>query len=99
MLWPVRWIVWAMARLLLVLRYWVTVRGKNDVLRRPGPYLILPNHPAFIDPPNVMIRLWPTFRFRPMLLETNFESPVLAPFAWLLRGIRVPDTERQRRST
>ncbi|HEX3147533.1 MAG TPA: AMP-binding protein [Gemmataceae bacterium] len=94
MLWPVRWFVWAMTRLLLMLRYWVTVRGKDEVLRKPGPYLILPNHPAFADPPNVITRLWPTFRFRPMLLETNFESPLLAPFAWLLRGIRVPDTER-----
>jgi long-chain-fatty-acid--[acyl-carrier-protein] ligase len=94
MLWPVRWFVWAMTRLLLALRYWVTIRGKNEVFRRPGPYLILPNHPAYADPPNVITRLWPAFRFRPMLLETNFESPLLAPFAWLLRGIRVPDTER-----
>jgi long-chain-fatty-acid--[acyl-carrier-protein] ligase len=94
MLGPVRWVVWMLCRLLLVLRYRVTVRGKEEVLRRPGPYLILPNHPAFADPPNVIVRLWQTFRMRPMLLETNFESPVLAPFAWMLRGIRVPDTER-----
>ena len=94
MLAPVRWLVWALCRLLLTLRYRVTVRGRADVLRRPGPYLILPNHPAFIDPPNLFVRLWPAFRMRPMLLETNFESPILAPFAWLVRGIRVPDTDR-----
>ena len=56
------------------------------MLTKPGPYLILPNHPAYIDPPNVLAHLWPTFRMRPMLLETNFENPFLAPFAWLLRG-------------
>src|SRR4051794_6413018 len=94
MLGPVRWFVWALCRLLLTLRYRVTIRGVAEARRRPGPYLILPNHPAYIDPPNVLVRLWPAFRMRPMLLETNFESPVLAPFAWLLRAIRVPDTER-----
>jgi long-chain-fatty-acid--[acyl-carrier-protein] ligase len=94
MLWPVRWLVWFLCRILLALRYRVTIRGKDEVLRRPGPYLLLPNHPAFTDPPNLVIRLWPTFKMRPMLLETNFKSPVLAPFAWLLRAIRVPETER-----
>lgn len=94
MLAPVRWLVWALCRLLLALRYRVTVGGLAEVRRKPGPYLILPNHPAFIDPPNLLVCLWPAFRMRPMLLETNFESPVLAPFAWLLNGIRVPDTDR-----
>lgn len=94
MLGPIRWALWLPIRVLLWLRYWVTVRGKADVLRRPGPYLILPNHPAYIDPPNLLVRLWPAFRMRPMLLETNFENPALAPFAWLMNGIRVPDTDR-----
>jgi long-chain-fatty-acid--[acyl-carrier-protein] ligase len=94
MLWPIRWVLWALLRVLLALRYRVTVRGKPEVLKHPGPYLILPNHPAYIDPPNVLVRLWPAFRMRPMLLETNFESPVLAPLVRLLRAIRVPDTDR-----
>ncbi|MSR52341.1 MAG: hypothetical protein EXS09_03500 [Gemmataceae bacterium] len=94
MLAPLRWIMWVLVRILLALRYWVTIRGKADVLKRPGPYLILPNHPAFVDPLNVLVRLWPAFKMRPMFLETNFENPLFAPFAWLLRGIRVPDTER-----
>ena len=93
MLGPIRWVVWAVVRVLLT-RYRVAVRGLAEARRRPGPYLILPNHPGFIDPPNLLVCLWPAFRMRPMLLETNFENPVLAPFAWLLRGIRVPDTER-----
>jgi long-chain-fatty-acid--[acyl-carrier-protein] ligase len=38
--------------------------------------------------------LWPAFRMRPMLLETNFENPFLAPFVRLIHGIRVPDTDR-----
>src|SRR5262249_7660555 len=31
------------------------------------------------------------FQMRPMLLETNFRNPLLAPFSWLLRAIKVPD--------
>ncbi len=94
MLWPIRWIVWAFLRVILSLRYRVTLNGLDEVLRRPGPYLILPNHPAYADPPNVLVRLWPHFKMRPMFLETNFHNPFLAPFAWLLRGIRVPDTDK-----
>jgi acyl-CoA synthetase (AMP-forming)/AMP-acid ligase II/1-acyl-sn-glycerol-3-phosphate acyltransferase/acyl carrier protein len=89
-----RWVLWALIRALLSLRYWLSIRGLPEVLQRPGPYLILPNHPAFIEPPNLLIRLFPSFRMRPMLLETNFQSPILAPFARLIRGIRVPDTDR-----
>ncbi|MBX9583541.1 MAG: AMP-binding protein [Gemmataceae bacterium] len=93
MLWPFRWLCWAAVRLLLSLRYWLTVRGADAVFRHPGPYLILPNHPALMDPPNLLVRLWPRFQMRPMLLETNFQNPVLAPVMGLARAIRVPDTD------
>ena len=66
MLWPIRWLVWAVFRFLLSLRYWVTVKGMADVFRHPGPYLILPNHPAYSDPPNLLMRLWPAFQMRPL---------------------------------
>lgn len=79
---------------ILQLRYSVTLHGLDEVRRHPGPYLVLPSHPAYMDPPNVVANLWPTFRLRPMLLETNFKNPVLRPFAWLLRAIKVPELER-----
>lgn len=91
---PLQWVMLLFARVLLGLRYRVRVTGLADALRKPGPYLILPNHPAYMDPPNVLRALWGAFRMRPMLLETNFESPILAPFAWLLRAIKVPDLDR-----
>ena len=83
-----------MGRVALSLRYRVRVVGLKEAKSSPGPYLVLPNHPAYSDPPNVLIQLWPAFHFRPMLLETNFQNPLMAPFAWLLRGIRVPDLDR-----
>ena len=91
MLGPIRWAAWAVLRVVLSLRYKVTVVGTDAVLKRPGPYLIMPNHPAFADPPNLLVRLWSVFQMRPLLLETNFKSPLFAPLAWLLRGIRMPD--------
>ncbi len=91
MLGPIRWAAWAVLRVILSLRYKVTVVGTDAVLKRPGPYLIMPNHPAFADPPNLLVRLWSVFQMRPLLLETNFKSPLFAPLAWLLRGIRMPD--------
>ncbi len=88
---PVRLLVWLWGRILLSLRYWVTVTGRDTALTLPGPYLILPNHTAYADPPNILTHLWLAFRMRPMLLETNFQNPLLAPFGYLLNAIKVPD--------
>jgi acyl carrier protein len=86
-------VVW-LGKFVLSLRYWVTVKGKEEALTKPGPYLILPNHPGYCDPPNILVSLWPIFKMRPILLETNFQSPVLAPFAWLSEAIKVPDVSQ-----
>jgi long-chain-fatty-acid--[acyl-carrier-protein] ligase len=86
--------MWATLRVLFSLRYKIRVIGKSEVFQKPGPYLILPNHPAFVDPPNLIIHLWPTFLMRPLLLESNFRNPILGPFGWLLRAIKVPDILR-----
>jgi long-chain-fatty-acid--[acyl-carrier-protein] ligase len=94
MLWPIRWAMWASLRVLLSLRYKIRVIGKPEVFQRPGPYLILPNHPALVDPPNLIVHLWPTFLMRPLLLESNFRNPLLGPFGWLLRAIKIPDIVR-----
>lgn len=90
LLWPFRWLGWLFARCLLSLRYWVTVKGKREVFTHPGPYLLLPNHPALADPINVLTQLWPAFKMRPLALETNFRNPVLKVIAWLIRAIKVP---------
>ena len=82
MLGPIRWIVCIVMRVVLSLRYRVTLHGLPEVLAKPGPYLILPNHPAYADPPNMLARLWLSFKMRPLFLETNFHNPVLAPFAY-----------------
>ena len=75
-------------------RYRVTVHGMDAVFDKPGPYLLLPNHPAYADPPNLIVSLWPKFHFRPLLLATNFDNPVLGPFGWVIRAIKMPDLEK-----
>ena len=94
MLQPLRWLILWIGQFILWLRYSVRVQGREAVQQQPGPYLFLPNHPAFCDPPNVMIHIWARFRVRPMILETNFQNPVLAPIGWLTNAIKIPDLER-----
>ncbi|MGL6097801.1 MAG: AMP-binding protein [Fimbriiglobus sp.] len=88
---PVRWVVWAISRFFLSLRYRLAFTGRDAALAAPGPRLILPNHPAYADPANLIVHLWPAFRPRPLLLANMFANPLLAPFGWLLRAIKVPD--------
>jgi long-chain-fatty-acid--[acyl-carrier-protein] ligase len=89
-----QWTFWLILRLILPCRYRVRLVGLNEVLRKPGPYLILPNHPAYSDPPNLLAHLWPTFRMRPVLLDSIFRHPLLAPFRWAFHGIAIPDFQR-----
>jgi long-chain-fatty-acid--[acyl-carrier-protein] ligase len=87
----IRWVAWAVLRFLLSLRYKVTIVGTEAARAKPGPYLILPNHPAFADPPNLLVRLWPFFQMRPLLLETNFKTGPFRILAKLMRAIPMPD--------
>ena len=66
---PLRWFLWFLGRVVFSFRYHGRVVGWEKVKQHPGPYLILPNHPAYADPPNVLLRLWPFFKMRPMLLD------------------------------
>lgn len=90
----IRWAGWLLGRFVLALRYSVTVKGKEQVKAKPGPYLLLPNHVGFTDPPNVYVHLWRTFDFRPVANEVNFGDPILGTIAAIMRTIKVPDMER-----
>jgi acyl-CoA synthetase (AMP-forming)/AMP-acid ligase II/1-acyl-sn-glycerol-3-phosphate acyltransferase/acyl carrier protein len=94
LLFPIRWLVWLIGRAVLSLRYRITQVGTAGVRQKPGPYLVLPNHPGYTDPPNILAQFWNLFRFRPVANEVNFQNPILGPFAWLLRTIAVPDMEK-----
>jgi long-chain-fatty-acid--[acyl-carrier-protein] ligase len=94
MLTLLRYVAWILTRLVLSLRYRLRITGLTGKPLPRGPFLILPNHPGFMDPPNVFRALWGLFRMRPILQEVYFTSPLLALFPWILRAIKMPETER-----
>ncbi len=87
-------LLWALARLVLRLRYRVRVTGRDQISGRTG-VLFLPNHPAYIDPPIVLSQVWSRFQPRPLLEEDQFRLPVLRRVPALLQAIPLPDMERQ----
>ncbi len=94
MLQAVRYVAWALTRLLVWLRYHIRVDGLEQLRDLPRPVLVLPNHPAYIDPVLVITVLWPYLRPRPLLYEGYFQNPFLYPVMKVLNALRVPDLER-----
>jgi long-chain-fatty-acid--[acyl-carrier-protein] ligase len=83
-----------MFRLLLSLRYRVRIHGLEHLADFKEKTLILPNHPAYIDPPLVFTALWGALEPRPLLFEGNFHNPVFYPLMKLARAVPLPDMER-----
>ncbi len=94
MLQLIRYVLWLLARGVLSLRYRVRLRGLDEVKRLEGPVLVLPNHPAYVDPMLVLTSLFPTLHPRPLLYEGTFKNPLLRPIMTLLDALRVPDLEQ-----
>jgi len=77
---------------LLSLRYDVTVTGLENITQRKG-VLIIPNHPAEIDPIILSTYLWDLLKPQPVVLETMYELPFLKPLMKWVRAIPMPDME------
>jgi long-chain-fatty-acid--[acyl-carrier-protein] ligase len=77
--------LFALARLLLSLRYKIEVKGLENIPKRGG-MLFLPNHPAEIDPVILMCFLGPKYFPRPMVVEHFYR---LKGFQWILDAIGV----------
>ncbi len=86
----IRFALWMLARLILPFRYRVTADGLEQLRGLTGPVLILPNHPAYVDPILVLTTFWRRLRPRPLLYGANFRSPLLFPFMKLLDAVDVP---------
>lgn len=85
----------ALGRLLLSLRYRVSLQGADEIRARgQAGILFLPNHPALTDPIILLTHLWPLFRPRALADRDQLDIPGLAP---IIRpfGIRtIPDPAR-----
>ncbi len=89
-----RYLLMALARTLVRLRYRVRIQGLEHVSDLKGGTLLLPNHPAYMDPVIVFSFLYPTLKPRPLLYEGNFQSPILYPLMQVIRAVPVPNLER-----
>lgn len=86
--------------LILILRFLLSLRYRFEVVGLDGVRglkraLVLPNHPAYIDPVLVLGQVWPMLQPRPMLLASIFDNPLLFWIPKALDGLKVPDLDQQ----
>lgn len=79
-------------RFLLGLRYDIHVDGLAGLRHRRG-VLILPNHPAEIDPAILISLLWSDFKPRPVVVEDFFYIPGLRFLMEFIGAIPMPNME------
>ncbi len=82
---------WAGCRLLLSFRYRVKVVGAEQLKDLSGPVLVLPNHPAYIDPPLVSSHIRLQKPLRPMVFSGTYRVALLRPLMQMVNAFEVPD--------
>jgi len=88
-------IVLAIYRVVLSLRYKLTIRGLDDLkLDKKGGILFLGNHPSYFDPLIFFAFCFPKYRMRPLVVESMYYLPWLHPFLKIAKAIPIPDQEQ-----
>lgn len=85
-----RWLFWALSKPFFGVRYKVVHRGFDEI-KGLKKTLILPNHPAYMDPPLVIQAMWPVLKPRPMLSASALSHPLIAWIPFALDAVKVPD--------
>src|SRR5688500_609744 len=85
-----RYAVWGFGRLVLPLRYRIRVHGLEALKDVKGPVLVLPNHPAYVDPLLVFHVLWRRLKLRPMVFSGNFDNLFFRFIKRLVNAHEVP---------
>ena len=88
---------WTISGILLRLRYRVTVEGAEGLSALKGPTLVLPNHPAYIDPPLVLSHLRLGKALRPLVFSGIYRLLPLRPLMAMVDAFEVPDLSAQSR--
>ncbi len=81
------------AKIALSIRYNVKIEGLDKLPSPAKKLLILPNHPAEIDPVILTIWLWKHCAPRPVVTERFFKDKLLAPVIRLTGAFALPDME------
>ncbi|MBA2117294.1 1-acyl-sn-glycerol-3-phosphate acyltransferase [Bremerella alba] len=84
-------------RRLLHRRYQVEVKGLEKLEALEGPILVLPNHPAFVDPPTVLSHLRFGKSLRPLVFTDTYRSPIFYPFMKIIDAYEVPNLKSHSR--
>ena len=90
-------IFWTIAGFFLRLRYRVTVEGAECLAAVEGPTLVLPNHPAYIDPALVLSHLRLGKALRPLVFSGIYRLLPLRPLMAMVDAFEVPDLSAQSR--
>lgn len=88
----------AIVKAVLSLRYKVTLKG-TEVLKNASPALILPNHPALIDPVILLSHIYGYSRAIPVISSTFYDIPVLKSIFVAAGAVRVSDLDAGSRNT
>jgi len=88
---------WTISGILLRLRYRVTVEGAEALSALQGPTLVLPNHPAYVDPPLVLSHLRLGRALRPLVFSGIYRLLPLRPLMAMVDAFEVPDLSAQSR--
>ncbi len=78
-------------RLALSLRYRIRVQGMDQIQADPRGTLILPNHPAEVDPVILMSVLWAELQPRPVVVENFYHMPTLKGLMAGVKALPMPD--------
>ncbi len=90
-------IFWAICKILLSFRYRVRVHGAEKLKNLDGPTLVIPNHPAYIDPPLVSSHIRLHKPLRPLVFSGTYRMLPLRPLMSLVNAFEVPDMSSQSR--
>lgn len=78
---------------IISLRYKLDVRGSEAMDKDPSKkkgLILMPNHPALVDPLMLMLLFWPKYRIRPIVTEYIYDLWFLKPFMKLMKAVCVP---------
>ncbi len=95
MRYAIRWLFWQFTRLLLSLRYRVRIVGRETLqgLTTRSKVLVMPNHPAYVDPMIILSQIGGQLDLRPLVYEGTYDNWLVWPFMKLIHALKVPDME------
>ena len=89
---------WTIVRWMLDRRYRVEITGLEQLEGLDGPTLVMPSHPAYIDPPLVISHLRLRRSLRPIVYAGIYRIPLLRPLMRLVHALEVPDLAEHSRA-